>query len=66
MAKRSDPIMVREPGGPVSIDLRKLPPLETERLGRTLLEMVHEFYEDPANRKASQEWQRKHFGGTAS
>ena len=47
---------VRVPGGPVRIDLKRLPAHEGERLGRTLLAQVKDFYKDPENCRQRDTW----------
>lgn len=62
MNRLSGPTMAREPGGIQRIDLRKLPPLEQARLGKTLLAAVKRFYENPNNVKAFEAWKKERDG----
>lgn len=51
MAKKASPIMIREPGGPTRIDLRKLSRPDADRLGRTLLPLVRQIWEEEQEKK---------------
>lgn len=51
MAKKAGPIVVREPGGPTRMDLRKLSRPDADRLGRTLLPLVRQIWEEEQEKR---------------
>lgn len=43
----------------VKIDCAQIPRIEVNNLCRTLLAAIERFYDDPANQKRFEDWQRK-------
>lgn len=60
------PKYIVEPGGPTSIDLRKMPKPDARRMGNALLVLAREFFEDPENRCQCEEWKASERGGASA
>lgn len=45
--------------GKVIINFEEIPPVERRNLARVFLRAVEQFYENPENRQAFEEWQKK-------
>lgn len=44
----------------IKIDCAQIPRIEVNNPCRTLLAAIERFYDDPANQKRFEDWQRKH------